>query len=185
MREHSAKSAESEYVRTDIVGLYIYGQFYGKVYGNLAHAHAVDTRPSLRIIEGLGTGTRLRDKLMHMRMWAYRIDIVMLLAGRRELRSLIGHARAHGARSILVARWTIITMYQPNHGHAQKALIDRRPGIKKGERQLAAKMDIMSRTEFFEQCIGSVATDRKDGCDDRLSECFARETSQCGVSKKL
>ena len=42
-------------IRTDIVGLYIYGQFYGKVYGNLAHAHAVDTRPSLRIIEGLGT----------------------------------------------------------------------------------------------------------------------------------
>ena len=25
------------------------------VYGNLAHAHAVDIRPSLRIIEGLGT----------------------------------------------------------------------------------------------------------------------------------
>ena len=42
-------------IRTDIVGLYIYGQFYGKVYGNLAHAHAVDTRPSLYIIEGLGT----------------------------------------------------------------------------------------------------------------------------------
>ena len=42
-------------IRTDIVGLYVYGQFYGKVYGNLAHAHAVDTRPSLRIIEGLGT----------------------------------------------------------------------------------------------------------------------------------
>ena len=41
----------------DIVGLYVYGQFYGKVlvYGNLAHAHAVDTRPSLGIIEGLGT----------------------------------------------------------------------------------------------------------------------------------
>ena len=42
-------------IRTDIVGLYIYGQFYGKVYGNLAHAYVVDTRPSLRIIEGLGT----------------------------------------------------------------------------------------------------------------------------------
>ena len=42
-------------IRTDIMGLYVYGQFYGKVYGNLAHAHAVDTRPSLRITEGLGT----------------------------------------------------------------------------------------------------------------------------------
>ena len=42
-------------IRTDIVGLYVYGQFYGKVYGNLAHEHAVDTGPSLRIIEGLGT----------------------------------------------------------------------------------------------------------------------------------
>ena len=42
-------------IRTDIVGLYVYGQFYGKVYGNLAHAHAVNTRPSLHIIEGLGT----------------------------------------------------------------------------------------------------------------------------------
>ena len=32
MHEHSAKSAESEYVRI-FVGLYVYGQFYGKVYG--------------------------------------------------------------------------------------------------------------------------------------------------------
>ena len=42
-------------IRTDIVGLYVYGQFYGKVYGNIAHAHAVDTKPSFRIFEGLGT----------------------------------------------------------------------------------------------------------------------------------
>ena len=42
-------------VRTDIVGLYVYGQFTAKYTEKLAHAHAVDTRPSLRIIEGLGT----------------------------------------------------------------------------------------------------------------------------------
>ena len=141
MREHSAKSAESEYVRTDIVGLYIYGQFYGKVYGNLAHAHAVDTRPSLRIIEGLGTGTRLRDKLMHMRMWAYRIDIVMLLAGRRELRSLIGHARAHGARSILVARWTIDHYHVPTKSRPRPKSSDRPEAGDQKRRETASCKD--------------------------------------------
>ena len=54
MREHSAKSAESEYVR--ILWAYTFtDNFTAKYTENLAHAHAVDTRPSLRIIEGLGT----------------------------------------------------------------------------------------------------------------------------------
>ena len=37
------------------MGLYVYRQFTAKYTEKLAHAHAVDTRPSLGIIEGLGT----------------------------------------------------------------------------------------------------------------------------------
>ena len=54
MREHSAKSAESEYVR--ILWAFTFtDNFMAKYTENLVQAHAVDTRPSLRIIEGLGT----------------------------------------------------------------------------------------------------------------------------------
>ena len=58
-------------IRTDIVGLFVYGQFYGKVYGNIAHTHAVDTRPSLRIIEGLGT--RLGNMQLHYNIMYCRL----------------------------------------------------------------------------------------------------------------
>ena len=51
-------------IRTDIVGLYVYGQFTAKCTENLAHAHAVDTRPSLRIVEGLGT--RLVNTIIYL-----------------------------------------------------------------------------------------------------------------------
>ena len=54
MREHSAKSAESEYVRISWAYTFT-DNLTAKYTENLAHAHAVDTRPSLRIIEGLGT----------------------------------------------------------------------------------------------------------------------------------
>ena len=37
-------------------------------------------------------------------------------------------------------------------------------------------------TAFFEQCVsGGGGT---DGCDNRFSECFAREDSLCGVRTK-
>ena len=58
MREHSAKCAESEYVRI-LWACTFTDNFTAKYTENLAHAHAVDTRPSLRIIEGLGTRVAL------------------------------------------------------------------------------------------------------------------------------
>ena len=67
MREHSAKSAESEYVRILWACTFTHN-FTAKYTENLAaHAHAVDTRPSLRIIEGLGTKSRLGGKVLCLR----------------------------------------------------------------------------------------------------------------------
>ena len=74
MREHSTKSAESEYVRI-LWACTFMDNFTAKYTENLAHAHAVDTRPSLRIIEGLGT--RLENSIyMYMctcMLWSYAI----------------------------------------------------------------------------------------------------------------
>ena len=66
MREHSAKSAESKYVR--ILWACMFTDNFTAKYNmeNLMHAHAVDIRPSLRIIEGLGM--RLMLNLFQMRI---------------------------------------------------------------------------------------------------------------------
>ena len=63
MREHSANSAESEYVRI-LWACTFTDNFTAKYTENLAHAHAVDTGPSLCIIEGL----RTRLTRMHLRV---------------------------------------------------------------------------------------------------------------------
>ena len=64
MREHSAKSAEPEYVRI-LWACTCTDNFTAKYTENLAHA--VDTRPSLCIIEGLGM------RLAVIQMYVYSV----------------------------------------------------------------------------------------------------------------
>ena len=83
------------------MGLYAYtftDNFTAKYMENLAHAYAVDTRPSLRIIEGLGTRLQGTNKLSRKKNVAKKTNL----------------AAVFDSRTIVVGYYYYLSLFRPH-----------------------------------------------------------------------